>query len=185
MSNQNMNSTLSFQFENVPVTVITDRSLEAFEIQDSSYGPVEKGRELTVPRWVANVLISAKAAHPKDPGVNVPDLQKSLWQEAGEPVLQTLPSDFYYLVRKRIEQLALQNKTQPNDIRLAAQNKMEQLLRDLIANRLLKLMKLSLREERLRNIKKKMTEEERWLFDRLVTLLRNWQIQVLEIEISD
>lgn len=185
MSNQNMNSTLSFHFENVPVTVIANKSLEAFEIQDSTYGPVEKGRELTVPRWIANILISTNSVHLKDTGVNVSDLQKSLWQEAGEPVLQTLPSDFYYQVRKRIEQLALQNRDNPNDIRLAAQSKMEQLLRDLIANRLLKLMKLSLREERLRNIKKKMTGEERWLFDRLVTLLRNWQTQVLEIEIGD
>ncbi len=62
---------------------------------------------------------------------------------------------------------------------------MEQLLRDIVANRLLKLMKLSLREERLQATKKKMTEEERWLFDQLVSILRNWQTQVLEIEGSD
>jgi hypothetical protein len=42
-------------------------------------------------------------------------------------------------------------------------------------------MKLSLREERLRETKKKMTGEERWLFDRLVDLIRNWETQVLEI----
>jgi hypothetical protein len=67
---------------------------------------------------------------------------------------------------------------------MVAQTKMETLLRDLIDNRLLKLMKLSLREERVRETKKKMTEEEQWLFDRLVILLRNWQKEVTEIEID-
>ena len=57
---------------------------------------------------------------------------------------------------------------------------MERLLRDLIANRLLKLMKIALREERLEETKKKMAEEERWLVERLVNLLRNWQKDVLE-----
>ncbi|MFX1319962.1 MAG: hypothetical protein ACFE9O_12625, partial [Promethearchaeota archaeon] len=84
-----------------------------------------------------------------------------------------------------IEHLIQQNKKAPNDVRVAAQTKMKTLLRDLIANRLLKLMKLASREERIRETKKKMTEEERWLFDKLTSLLRNWQKEVMEIGNSD
>jgi hypothetical protein len=46
-------------------------------------------------------------------------------------------------------------------------------------------MKIALREERLEETKKRMAEEERWLVDRLVTLLRNWQKDVLELGTYD
>ncbi len=185
MATPGMNDTIRFQYENTMVTITALKPLDEFKTQDATYGPVEKGREILVPRWVANVLISSNLAQLKDPGIKVADLQKALWQETGEPVLQALDHDFYYHVRNSIEQLAHQNKTSPNDVRLAAQTKMEQLLRDLLDSRLLKIMKLSLREERLRETKKKMAEEERWLFDRLVNLLRKWQTEVLEIETGD
>jgi DNA replication initiation complex subunit (GINS family) len=121
----------------------------------------------------------------KAPDLSVPDLHKTLLREAGEPVLQPLTPNYYFQVRTAIEHLNRENKKNPNDVRVAAQAKMETLLRDLIANRLLKLMKLASREERIRETKKKMTEEERWLFDRLATLLRNWQKEVMEIGNSD
>ncbi len=180
-----MKEALWFQYENATVTVIAAKTLDEFTIHESTYGPVEKGREIDVPRWVADVLTSTNMAQLKDPALSVPDLQKALWRETGEPVLQSLTPNYYFQVRTAIDYLARQNKKAPNNVRLAAQTKMETLLRDLITNRLLKLMKLSLREERIRETKKKMTEEERWLFDRLVNLLRNWQKQVMEIEISD
>ncbi len=185
METQNMKETLWFQYENATVTLIASKTLEEFTINDSTYGPVEKGREFDVPLWVAEVLASNNMARLKAPALGVPDLQKALWRETGEPVLQPLTPNYYFQVRTAIKHLAHQNKKSPNDVRLAAQTKMETLLRDLIDNRLLKLMKLSLREERIRETKKKMTEEERWLFDRLVILLRNWQIEVMEIDIGD
>ena len=185
MTSQKMKEALWFQYENATVTIIASKTLDEFRINESTYGPVEKGREFDVPRWVAGVLVSNNMATLKAPSMGVPDLQKALWRETGEPVLQPLTQNYYFQVRNAIEHLAHQNKKAPNEIKLAAQTKMETLLRDLIDNRLLKIMKLSLREERIRETKKKMTEEERWLFDRLTILLRNWQRDVMEIEISD
>ncbi|MFX1566679.1 MAG: hypothetical protein ACFFCH_11885 [Promethearchaeota archaeon] len=185
MATPNMKDSLWFQYENASVPVVALKTIDEFTIHDSTYGPVEKGREFDVPRWVAVVLASTNMIQLKAPDLSVPDLQKALWREAGEPVLQPLTPNYYFQVRSAIEHLTRQNKKAPNDVRVAAQAKMETLLRDLIANRLLKIMKLSLREERIRETKKKMTEEERWLFDRLVSLLRNWQKEVMEIEISD
>jgi hypothetical protein len=185
MALQTMRDALRFQYKNATVTVIASKALDEFTIQDSTFGPVEKGREFDVPRWAANVLIATNRAKLKDPILGVPDLQKALWRETGEPVLQSLPPNYYFQVRGAIEHLTQLNRKAPNDVRMVAQTKMETLLRDLIDNRLMKLMKLSLREERVRETKKKMTEEERWLFDRLVILLRNWQKEVTEIEVSD
>jgi hypothetical protein len=185
MATAGMKETIRFQYENTMVTITALKALDEFKTQDATYGPVEKGREILVPRWVANILISSNLARLVDPGIKVAHLQKTLWQETGEPVLQSLDPDFYYQVRSSIEHLTDQNKTSPNDVRLAAQSKMEQLFRDILDSRILKIMKLSLREERLRETKKKMTEEERWLFDRLVNLLRNWKTEVLETETGD
>ncbi|TRO54405.1 DNA replication complex GINS family protein [Candidatus Bathyarchaeota archaeon] len=185
MEAQNMKDALWFQYENATVPVIALRTIDEFTIQGSTYGPVEKGREFDLPRWVAVLLASNNMVQLKAPEISVPDLHKALLREAGEPVLQPLTPNYYFQIRTAIEHLIQQNKKAPNDVRVASQAKMETLLRDLIANRLLKLMKLASREERIRETKKKMTEEERWLFDKLASLLRNWQKEVMEIGNSD
>ncbi len=185
MTTPNMKDALRFQYQNASVTVVALKMLDEFTIQDLTFGPVKKSGEFDVPRWVADVLVAANQVKLKAPTMSVPDLQKALWRETGEPVLQPLSANYYFQIRTSIQHLATQNQQNPNDVRLATQTKMEQLLRDLIANRLLKLMKLSLREERIHETKKKMTHEERWLFDRLINLLRQWQTQVMEIEIGD
>ncbi|MHA2428025.1 MAG: hypothetical protein ACXADB_08380, partial [Candidatus Hermodarchaeia archaeon] len=83
MALQTMRDALRFQYKNATVTVIASKTLDEFTIHDSTFGPVEKGREFDVPRWVANVLISTNRAQPKDPVLGVPDLQKALWRETG------------------------------------------------------------------------------------------------------
>ena len=79
MATPGMNDTISFQYENTMVTITALKPLDEFKTQDATYGPVEKGREILVPRWVANVLISSNLAQLKDPGIKVADLQKALW----------------------------------------------------------------------------------------------------------
>ena len=184
MPTHDMKEVLRFRYNNQPVTVVAQKPIDEFTIHDTTFGPVEKGREFSVPLWVAEELIASNMAKLKDELVKVPTLQKTLWQETEDSALQSLPIDFFQQVRKSIEELSILNEKEPNDVRLAAQTRMEHLFRDLVVNRLLKLMKLSLREERLRETKKKMTGEERWLFDQLVALIRNWQTQVLEIELG-
>jgi hypothetical protein len=179
-----MKEALRFHYDNQSVTVVAQKPIDEITLQDTTYGPVEKGREFSIPHWVAKELIAADMVKLKDPHIKVPTLQKTLWQETEDSTLQVLSPDFFQQVRRALEHLTVLNEKEPNDVRFAAQTRMEHLFRDLIVNRLLKLMKLSLREERLRETKKKMTGEERWLFDQLVNLIRNWQTQVLEIEIG-
>ena len=182
---ESMYDDLRFKFRDKPVTVITVDSLEKFSLQGRAYGPFEAEKEFDVPYWIAEVLLSQNKVRLKHVGIDLPDLQKSLWRETGEPDLQPLEPNFYFLVKQRIMHLASENLKSPNDVRVATQKKMEQLLRDLTTNRLLKLMKIALREERLRESKKKMTEEEHWLIERLFNLLRNWEKDVLGFESHD
>jgi hypothetical protein len=182
MQTHDIREALRFRYNNQSVTVVAQKPIDEFTLQDTKFGPVEKGREFTIPQWVAVELIATNMVKLKDEPIKVPTLQKTLWQETEDSALQSLTPDFFQQIRNSIEQLSTLNEKEPNDVRLAAQTRMEHLFRDLIVNRLLKLMKLSLREERLRETKKKMTGEERWLFDQLVNLIRNWKTQVLEIE---
>ena len=182
MAAKSMYEALRFKYQNTPVTVVAQKALGEFSIHDQTFGPFQKDREFEIPRWVAAVLRAEGAVRQTEAGVDLPDLQKALWRETGEPPLQQLVPNFYFQVKERLRQLQQANLKSPNDVRVAAQNKMEQLLKDLLANRLLKLMKISLREDRLRETKRKMTDEEQWLLDRLIDLLRTWQNHILEME---
>lgn len=173
-----------FKHRNNLVTVTVLEPVEKFVIQGAEYGPIEQGSKVELPRWVAEVLVNQNRAR-IDEEIGLSDLQKALWRETGEPKLQPLPFDFFFRVKRYIAQLDQDNRESPNAVRLATQQKMEQLLRDLVTHRLLKLMKVALREERLREAKKQMTEEEQWLLDKLAVLLRSWLKRVLEVERHD
>lgn len=177
-----MHDDVLFEYRNTLITVVILEEIDEFTIQNVTYGPFEKGRETDLPRWIAEILLSQNKVRIKDTDIGPSDLQKALWRETSEPDLQQLSSNYYFIMKHRIAQLVQENKRSPNQVRLATQNKMERLLRDLVTSRLLKLMKISLRENRLEEIKSNMTEEERWLVDRLTKLLRNWEKIVLEVE---
>ncbi len=185
MTVESMYDAIRFKYRNSLVTVVVNTPIEEFTVQDRNFGPFEKGREVDLPRWVAEVLISQDMVQLKDTGVDLPKLQKAVWRETSEPVLQELSSNFFFQVKQYISHLARKNLESPNDVLLSTQTKMEQLLRDLITSRLIKLMKIALREERIHESKEKMTEEEHWLIDQLVNLLRNWEKHVLELDAND
>lgn len=185
MTVETMYDAIRFKYRNTPVTVVVQTPLEEFTVQDSNYGPYEKGLEVDLPRWVAEVLMSQDMVQLKDAGVDLPMLQKAVWRETSEPVLQELTPNFFFQVKQHISHLARKNLESPNNIILSTKAKMEQLLRDLITSRLIKLMKIALREERIHESKEKMTEEEHWLIDQLANLLRNWEKHVLELDAND
>jgi hypothetical protein len=185
MTVETMYDAIRFKFRNTPVTVMVQNPVEEFTVQDNKYGPYEKGQEVDLPRWVAEVLFSQDMVKFKDAEVDLPKLQKAVWRETSEPVLQELPSHFFFQVKQQISQIARKNIESPNSILLSTQTKMEQLLRDLIASRLIKLMKIALREERIHESKERMTEEENWLIDQLINLLRNWEKHILELDAND
>ncbi|MFX1474178.1 MAG: hypothetical protein ACFFCO_01705 [Promethearchaeota archaeon] len=182
MAVKTMYDDILFEYRNSPVTVVVLEKIEEFTVQGVTYGPFEKDREIDIPRWIAGVLASQKKVRVKDTDIGPSDLQKALWRETSEPDLQQLSPSYFFIMKQRIAQLLRENQQSPNQVRIAAQNKMERLLRDLVTSRLLKLMKISLREDRLDEIKNNMTEEECWLVDRLTNLLRNWERVVLEVE---
>jgi len=185
MTVETMYEAIRFKYRNTPVAVVVKTPIEKFTVQDSNYGPYDKGNEVDLPRWVAEVLISQNIVQIKGAGVDLPILQKAVWRETSEPVLQGLSPLFFFQVKQHINHLARKNLESPNNIVLSTQKKMEGLLRDLITSRLIKLMKISLRAERLHQSKEKMTEEEHWLIDQLVSLLRNWEKHVLELDAND
>ncbi len=182
MTVKTMYDDILFEFRNSLVTVVVLEDIGEFTVQNITYGPFQKDRETDLPRWIVGVLLSQKKVKIKDTEIGPSELQKALWRETSEPDLQQLTPDYFLIIKQRITQLIKENQQSPNQVRLAAQSKMERLLRDLVTSRLLKLMKISLREDRLDEIKNNMTEEECWLVDRLTKLLRNWEKVVLEVE---
>jgi hypothetical protein len=181
----NIRDVIQFKYQNSPLTVVAQEAISEFTIHASSFGPYSENQEFELPRWAAEILLSRNLVRLKSIGIDLPDLQKALWRETGESALQTLPANFFFQIQQTLRHLTRENQKAPNDIRSTTQQKMEQVFRDLLTSRTLKLMKISLWEERIQNAKKKMTKEEQWLLDRLVPLLRNWQQQILEVKGND
>ncbi len=184
MAVKTMHDDVLFEYRNSLVTIVILEEIDEFTVQNVTYGPFEKDRETDLPRWIAGVLLTQKKVRIKETDIGPSELQKALWRETSEPDLQQLAPNYYFIMKQRIAQLIQENQQSPNQVRIATQSKMERLLRDLVTSRLLKLMKISLREDRLDEIKNNMTEEECWLVDRLTNLLRNWENVVLEVEIG-
>jgi len=111
MPTHEMKEVLRFRYNNQPVTVVAQKSIDEFTLQETSFGPVEKGGEFSVPHWIAETLIASNMATLKDERVKVPTLQKTLWQETEDSSLQTLSYDFFQQVRKSIEELSILNNT--------------------------------------------------------------------------
>ncbi len=185
MVTRNIRDVIQFKYQNSPLTVIAQEVISEFTIHGTSFGPYSENQEFKIPRWAAEILLSRNLIRLKSIGIDLPDLQKALWRETGESALQSLPPNFFFQIQQTLRHLTKENQKEPNDLRSNTQQKMEQVFRDLLASRLLKLMKISLWEERLHNVKKKMTAEEQWLLDQLVPLLRNWQEQILEVKDND
>jgi hypothetical protein len=184
MAVKTMHDDILFEYRNSLVTVVVLEVIDEFTVQNVTYGPFEKDRETDLPRWIVEVLLLQNKVRVKDADIGPSELQKALWRETSEPDLQQLSPNYFFIMKQRIAHLIQENQRSPNQVRQATQNKMERLLRDLVTSRLLKLMKISLRENRLDEIKNNMTEEERWLVDRLTKLLRSWGKVVLEVETS-
>ena len=182
MAVKTMHDDILFEYQNSLVKVVVLEAIDEFTVQNVTYGPFEKGSETDLPRWIAGVLSSQKKVRINDTDIGPSELQKALWRETSEPDLQHLTPNYFFIIKQRIAQLIQENNQSPNQVRLATQSKMERLLRDLVTSRLLKLMKIALREDRLDEIKNDMTEEECWLADRLTYLLRSWEKVVLEVE---
>jgi DNA replication factor GINS len=157
--------TIGHGLQDVKVTFNHDIKIDASDVSiDAKHGEI-----ISIPRWVANVLASEKLVDVQDTDMVVA-LKQSLVKEnvQGDFDLSTLESDFYIKVQTYMQRLPQQD-----------QDKVESMLNTLMRKRQGKIIRLADSSKMTSDLAKKLSIEERALFDVIHTQSVGFQKQIL------
>lgn len=174
----------SFEFErhNKQVKVTITNPIEDLVIAGKDMASFGKGQDVTLPLWAADFLVkNGSGVAREEQKLAYRDFENILWKEQLETPLQKLPEDLYTSAKelmKSFQEKLSKGTGDIDSVRRLAQ--FETLLRDLVAVRISKIVKISLRGNDISNASNAMTGEEVWLYERMMKLLRGWEKGILQ-----
>lgn len=157
--------TIGHSLQDVKVTFNHDIKVDALDVSiDAKHGEI-----LSIPRWVAKVLALEKLVEVQDTDMIVA-LKQALVKEnvQGDFDLSTLDSDFYIKVNSYIERLPQQDR-----------DKVESMLNTLMRKRQGKIIRLADSSKLTSDLAKKLSIEERALFDAIHLQSVDFKKQIL------
>ncbi len=157
--------TIGHGLQDVKVTFNHDIKVDALGVSiDAKHGEI-----LSIPRWVAEVLALEKLVEVQDTDMIVA-LKQALVKEnvQGDFDLSTLDSDFYIKVNSYIERLPQQDR-----------DKVESMLNTLMRKRQGKIIRLADSSKMTSDLAKKLSIEERALFDAIHLQSIDFKKQIL------
>ena len=157
--------TIGHSLQDVKVTFNHDIKVDALDMSiDAKHGEI-----LSIPRWVAEVLALEKLVEVQDTDMIVA-LKQALVKEnvQGDFDLSTLDSDFYIKVNSYIERLPQQDR-----------DKVESMLNTLMRKRQGKIIRLADSSKMTSDLAKKLSIEERALFDAIHLQSIDFKKQIL------
>jgi DNA replication factor GINS len=128
------------------------------------------GEILSIPRWVAEILSTEKLAEVQDTDM-VTSLKQAAMREnvQGDFDLSTLESDFYIKMNSYMQKLPQENR-----------DKLESMMNALIRKRQGKIIRLADSSKITAELAKKLTIEERALFDSIHSRSAEFKKQIME-----
>jgi hypothetical protein len=174
---------LDFRFENTSVKVIANKNHAEIKLAGINVGPFQEGNEYELHFWVASELAAQGIVHFRESDtLDATLLYKTQWKErvqtAGQ--ISELTEDFYPKLRRHLQTLKNQVSRQPE--RIVEYEKAKTLACDIVNNRLKKIVSLSGSPTQTDQFTKKLTTEEKLLFDQLVKLITNWRTHIIETQ---
>jgi len=157
--------TIGYGLQDVKVTFNHDIKVDASEVSiDAKHGEI-----ISMPRWVAEILASDKLVDVQDTDMIVA-LKQALVKEnvQGDFDLSTLDIDFYIKIRAYMQRLPQQD-----------QDKIESMLNTLMRKRQGKIIRLADSSKMTSDLAKKLSIEERALFDVIHAQSVDFQKQIL------
>jgi len=157
--------TIGHGLQDVKVTFNHDIKIDASDVSiDAKHGEI-----ISIPRWVADVLVSEKLVDVQDTDMIVA-LKQALVKEnvQGDFDLSTLDSDFYIKIRSYVQRLPQQDR-----------DRVESMLNTLMRKRQGKIIRLADSSKMTSDLAKKLSIEERALFDVIHTQSVDFQKQIL------
>lgn len=156
---------IGYNLQDVKVAFNHDLKIDASEVSiDAKHGEI-----LSIPRWVADVLASEKLIDVQDTDMIIA-LKQSLVKEnvQGDFDLSTLESDFYIKVRVYMQRLPASDS-----------DKVESMLNTLVRKRQGKIIRLADSSKMSAELAKKLSIEERALFDSVNEQSMKFKKQIL------
>jgi len=174
--------TLDFNYENSLVKIVANRNCPEIKLAGLTVGPFDEGNEYEVYFWVAKELANVGMVHFREDDVlDATKLFKVQWKEGVQipGQISELPEDFYPKLRRFISDLKDQ-ASKPE--KYQEHFKAKQLARDIVNSRLKKIVALSSAPSQTEQVLKKLTSEEKNLFEKLVKIISEWKSEILEAE---
>jgi hypothetical protein len=174
---------LDFCFENLLIRVTADRNYPEIQLAGLSVGPFDEGNDYEVYYWIAQELAAAGIVHFREDNLlTVTALYKIQWKErvqiAGQ--ISELNEDFYPKLRRYLAGIKADIAKHPE--KAQAYEKAKHLAWDIVNSRLKKIIALSSGPAQTGQIQKKLTCEERFIYEQIGKLIGEWKSQILNFE---
>jgi hypothetical protein len=175
--------TLDFCYENSLVKIVANRNCPEIKLAGLTVGPFDEGNEYEVYFWVAKELANSGMVHFREDDIlDATKLFKVQWKEGVQipGQISELPEDFYPKLRRYLATIKEEISKQPEKIN--EYEKTKHLAKDIVNSRLKKIVSLSAGPSQTDQVLKKLTSEEKILYEQLVKLITRWKTNILENE---
>jgi len=174
---------LDFCYENSMVKVVANRNCPEIKLAGLTVGPFDEGNEYEVYFWVAKELANAGMVHFREDDIlDATKLFKAQWKEGVQipGQISELPDDFYPKLRRFIADIKLEANKQSESEKYQEYNRAKQLARDIVNSRLKKIVALSSAPAQTDQVLKKLTSEEKYVYEQLVKIISEFKAKILE-----
>lgn len=174
---------LDFCFENLLVRVTADKNYPEIKLAGLSVGPFEEGNDYELYYWIAQELAGAGIVHfREDDLLKATALYKIQWKERVQVAVQIseLNEDFYPKLRRYLANIKAEIAKNPEKAQEYEKNK--HLAWDIVNSRLKKIIALSSGPAQTGQTQKKLTCEERFIYEQLGKIINEWKAQILDFE---
>jgi hypothetical protein len=174
---------LDFCFENLLVRVTADKNYPEIQLAGLSVGPFEEGNDYEVYYWIAQELAAEGIAHFREEDLlTATALYKTQWKErvqiAGQ--ISELNEEFYPKLRRYLADIKAEITQHPE--KAQEYEKAKHLAWDIVNSRVKKIIALSSGPVQTGQLQKKLTCEERLIYEQLGKLISEWKSQILNFE---
>jgi hypothetical protein len=175
--------TLDFCFENSMVKIVANRNCPEIKLAGLTVGPFDEGNEYEVHFWVAKELASAAMVHFREDDIlDATKLFKAQWKEGVQipGQISELPGEFYPKLRRFLRELKDQATQIQQSEKFQEYDRVKQLARDIVNSRLKKIVALSAAPAQSDQVLKKLSSEEKLVYEQLVKIISEWKAKILE-----
>jgi hypothetical protein len=172
--------TLDFCYENSQTTIVANRNFAELKLAGLNVGPFDEGNEYQVYYWIAKELEAAGIVHLREEDMlDATKLYKVQWKEGVQipGMISELPENFYPKLRRYLA-FAEEQAKQPDKIQ--EYHKAKALANDIKNSRLKKIVALSSASANTEQVLKKLTSEEKIIYDQLGSIISTWKNQILQ-----